>query len=68
MSKIISRLIFKMSVLARDQRFSGPPIPISEGLRVGRSLLFIYPHNQVEIGGNSSFQILGKKFLDQGSG
>jgi len=57
-----------MSVLARDQRFSGPPIPISEGLRVGRSLLFIYPHNQVEIAGNSSFQILGKKFLDQGSG
>jgi hypothetical protein len=38
----------------------GPPF--------GRSLLLIYPHNQVEIRGNSSFQILGKKFLDQRSG
>ncbi len=28
------------------------------------SLLLIYPHDQVEIGGNSTFQILGKKFLD----
>ena len=46
-SKIISRLIFKMSVRSPKD-----------------SLLLIYPHNQVEIGGNSTFQILGKKFFD----
>ena len=50
---------FKMSVLTRGRRFSGP---LLRSLKDG--LLLIYPHNQVEIGGNCTFQVLGKKFLD----
>ncbi len=32
------------------------------------SLLFIYPHNQVEIRSTAGFQILAQKLLDQGAG
>jgi hypothetical protein len=65
---LISRLIFRMSVLTRGRRFSGTYSDPRRALRFRRSLLFIYSHNQVEIGGKSSFQILGKEFLDQRSG
>jgi len=57
--KSVHGLIFKMSVLARGRRFSRPPLRSLKD-----SLVLIYPHNQVEIGGNSTFKILGKKFFD----